>query len=76
LLVLYIHTNCGILVVMIKSNNQRRKTRMVRLDAMIQPELKRQLEKFSERKGIALADGLRRLLETHPELHTKKTPSS
>jgi hypothetical protein len=44
---------------------------MVRLDAMIQPELKRQLERFSERKGIALADGLRRLLETHPELQGK-----
>jgi hypothetical protein len=39
---------------------------------MIQPELKRQLEKFSERKGIALADGLRRLLETHPELQAER----
>jgi hypothetical protein len=29
---------------------------------------KKKLEKFSARKVIALADGLRRLLETHPEL--------
>lgn len=44
------------------------------LNATVQPAIKDQLEKFAAQRGITVSDALRRLLETHPDLQSKRKP--